>query len=165
MDSSQRLSLPFIVPGQAQKELFHNEALQILDTLVAATVEEPSRNDPPDPPVVGTCFLVGTAPTGDWSGKENAIASFTAAGWRFIDPVEGMQVWIKSGSLFAGYNSGLWQVGLIYASKLLINGTQVVGPQATSITDPTGGTTADIEARSAISSILSALRQHGLISS
>ncbi len=41
MNASQRLALPFILPGQAQKELFHNEALQTLDLVVAAAVEEP----------------------------------------------------------------------------------------------------------------------------
>ncbi len=39
MSATPRLSLPFIVPGQAQKELFHNEALQLLDVLVAGAVE------------------------------------------------------------------------------------------------------------------------------
>jgi len=41
MESSQRLSLPFISPGQAQKELYVNESLQILDFVTAASVEEP----------------------------------------------------------------------------------------------------------------------------
>lgn len=165
MDSSQRLSLPFISPGQAQKELYHNEALQILDSLVAAAVEEPPRNDPPNPATAATCFLVGTAPTGDWSGNANAIATYTAAGWRFAAPVEGMEVWIKSTSLSATYCGGMWQIGLIYGSKVLINGIQVVGSQVPAIADPSGGTTTDSEARSAISSVLAALRQHGLISS
>lgn len=165
MDSTQRLSLPFIVPGQAQKELYHNEALQMLDTIVAAAVEQPPGNDPPNPPVVATSFIVGTSPTGDWSGNANAIATYTSAGWRFAAPVEGMVVWIRSASLFANYEGGTWQIGTLYGVKVLINGVQVVGPQAAAIVDPTGGTTADTEARSAISSILAALRQHGLIAS
>lgn len=165
MDSSQRLSLPFVSPGQAQKELYHNEALQILDFLVATAVEEPPRNDPPDPATAGTCFIVGTSPTGNWSGNANAIAAYTSAGWRFAAPVEGMVAWIKSVSLFANYAGGAWQVGTVWGSKLVIGGNQVVGPQAAAIVDPAGGSTVDAEARLAVSSILTALRQHGLISS
>jgi hypothetical protein len=165
MESSARLSLPFISPGQAQKELFHNEALQILDSVIAAAVEEPPRNDPPDPPVVGTCFLVGPSPTGDWAPNANALASYTAAGWRFAAPLDGMQVWIKSSSVSAIYAAGAWQVGTLFGSKVVVGGAQVVGAQASSIADPAGGATIDSEARTAISSILAALRQHGLISS
>lgn len=165
MDSSQRLSLPFIIPGQAQKELYVNEALQILDSVTAAAVEEPPRNDPPDPPTVGTCFLVGTSPSGDWSGNANALATYTAAGWRFVAPVEGMQTWVKSASVSAIYDGGMWQIGTLYGSRVVIGGAQVVGAQAPSIADPSGGVTTDSEARAAISSILTALRQHGLISS
>jgi hypothetical protein len=109
--------------------------------------------------------LVGTAPTGDWTGNANAIATFTTAGWRFAAAVEGMQVWVISATLPAVYNGAQWQIGVLYGSRLLINGTQVVSSQAAPISDPAGGTTTDAEARSAISSILAALRQHGLISS
>ena len=50
MNSTDRLSLPLLIAGQAQKELFHNEALQTLDTLVAAAVEDAPANDPPQSP-------------------------------------------------------------------------------------------------------------------
>jgi hypothetical protein len=165
MDSSPRLSLPFLSPGQAQKELYHNESLQILDSLIAAAVEEPPRNDPPDPPITGTCFLVGLSPTGDWIGHACALATYTAAGWRFAAPTEGMEAWVKSASVSAIFIQGGWQVGTLFGSKVMIDGIQVVGPQASSIADSTGGTTVDSEARAVISSILTALRQHGLISS
>jgi len=38
-----------------------------------------------------------------------------------------------------------------------------VGARAAAIDSPAGGTVVDLEARSAISAILSAMRQHGLI--
>jgi hypothetical protein len=140
-------------------------ALQILDSVIAAAAEEPPRNDPPNPPVVGTCFLAGPSPTGDWASNANALASYTAAGWRFASPLDGMQVWIKSSSVSAIYAAGAWQVGTLFGSKVVVGGAQVVGAQASSIADPAGGATIDSEARTAISSILAALRQHGLISS
>lgn len=44
-----------------------------------------------------------------------------------------------------------------------VDGVKVVGAQEGAITDPTGGSTIDSQARTAIGSILSALRAHGLI--
>ena len=44
-----------------------------------------------------------------------------------------------------------------------VDGTKVVGARGAAITDPTGGSTIDSQARTAIGSILSALRAHGLI--
>jgi hypothetical protein len=44
-----------------------------------------------------------------------------------------------------------------------VDGVKVVGAQGGPITDPTGGATIDSQARTAIGSILSALRAHGLI--
>lgn len=163
MDSTDRLGLPMISPGQAQKELFHNEALQLLDALVAGAVEEPATDPPPVSPAIGECYIVGDAPSGVWSGHAQAIASFSSGGWRFINPVEGMAVYVRSTQLTAVYNAGAWDYGTVRGALLSIDGTQVVGSQAVAIESPAGGSTVDSEARVAISEILAALRQHGLI--
>jgi hypothetical protein len=76
-----------------------------------------------------------------------------------------MDAWVKSASVPATFAQGAWQVGTLFGSKVMISGTQVIGPQASSIADPAGGTTVDSEARATISSILTVLRQHGLIAS
>ena len=36
METTNRLGLPLLIPGQSQKETVHNEALLALDTLVGA---------------------------------------------------------------------------------------------------------------------------------
>jgi len=76
-----------------------------------------------------------------------------------------MEAWVRSESVFAIYTQGTWEIGTVFGSRVLIGDTQVIGPQASPISDPSGGTVTDSEARAAISSILAALRQHGLISS
>jgi len=45
---------------------------------------------------------------------------------------------------------------------LMVGGTQVVGARQAAITSPTGGTTTDTQARTAINSIILTLRTHGL---
>lgn len=162
---SPRLAMPFIAPGQAQKELLHNEALQVLDAVVAAAVEELPRADPPASPLEGDTYIVGDSPSGAWAGQAGKLANFTAGGWRLIAPPPGMTVFIKSTATLAVHNGGTWEIGALRGSRLLVDGVQVIGPQTTAITDPSGGSTVDAEARSTIAAILAALRQHGLISS
>lgn len=164
MDRTDRLSLPLIMPGQAQKELFHNEALLALDTIVAGVVEGPSRNDPPATAIVGQCFIIGGSPSGDWSGFPDHLATFTSAGWRFIAPTIGLTLLDKSTETYATYGSSGWQTGQIRGSSVLIGGNQVVGPRADPIAAPQGGQTVDVEARACTAAILAVLRQHGLIS-
>ena len=139
-------------------------ALQRLDIAVAACVEGPPADDPPSAPQPGAAYLVGDAPTGTWTGHAGNLAGFGIAGWRFIAPTIGMSVFDKSSQSVAIYSDAGWEVGKIRAASLIIDGVQVVGPRAGSVADPSGGPTVDAEARVAITGILAALRQHGLIS-
>lgn len=158
-----RLSLPFIMPGQAQKEMSHNEALQILDTLVAASVAGVPTNNPPSSPVVGSQYLVGSLPTAAWVGKANALASWTEGGWRFFAPKEGQEVTETGSRMRFVFDGSTWILGEVKASSIHIQGKKVIGVRQADVPAPTGGAVIDPEARSAISALLTALRVHGLI--
>lgn len=56
-----------------------------------------------------------------------------------------------------------YRVNIDTADGLRVQGTQVVGAQGATISDPTGGTVQDSEARTAISTIIDRLQAHGLI--
>ena len=165
MSATPRLALPMLSAGQAQKELTHNEALQTLDALVAAGVEEGPRAAPPPSPTVGACYIVSTTPSGAWAGKPQHLACYTSGGWRLLPPTEGMNVYVTSSSIWATYRSGGWETGTVRGTTLVLGGQQVVGGRIAAIPSATGGTTIDAEARSTIDQILAALRQHGLIES
>ena len=147
MSVTPRFGLPMLAAGQAQKEFLHNEAVQALETLVAPTVEEPPLASPPSSPMVGSCYIVAASPTGAWAGKPECLASFTGGGWRFVTPTDGLTAYVRSTGTRAIYRAGDWE---------MVAGT---------IASPSGGATVDAEARSAISQILEALRQHGFIAS
>lgn len=165
MSGTPRLALPFLSPGQAQKEFTHNEALQTLDFLIAGAVEEAPRPDPPATPTVGACYIVGDSATGAWAGKSQAVAGYSTGGWRFIAPLEGMSAYVKASGVWANYRSGAWELGTLRGSSIIVDGQQVVGARTSAITSATGGTIVDNEGRAVIDQILVALRTHGLIES
>jgi hypothetical protein len=71
-EASARLALPFIVPGQAQKELYHNEALARIDAALHAAVEAGPMVDPPAESEEGQCWIVAPGAGGAWSGQAMA---------------------------------------------------------------------------------------------
>lgn len=162
-ETTARLALPLLQPGQAQKELYHNEALALLDLAVHATVEAVGVDTPPVEPGLGACWIVGSAADGPWTGHINAIAGWTSGGWRFVPPHDGMTVWSRADAQAIRFDAGRWQSGVLSGASLKIEGKQVVGARRAAIDDPAGGPTVDAGARMAIDAILSALREHGLI--
>jgi hypothetical protein len=163
MSATPRLALPFIVPGQAQKELFHNEALQVLDAVVSAAVEGLPLATPPVSPAVGSCHIVGASPNGAWSGQAGKLAAFTSGGWRFVAPFDGLEATVRISGSTAVYRNGAWEIGKLRGSEVAVDGLKVVGAREPAIAAPAGGSTIDLEARAAIGAILAAMRDHGLI--
>ena len=157
-----RLALPLLQPGQAQKEMSHNDALARLDLAAQAAVTACGTDDPPDDPESGQSWIVGDTPTGDWAGHAGEIAGWTPGGWRFLAPIEGMRAWVAENQGFALFSDGGWTVGQCYG-RLIVEGRQVVGPRAAAIDDPAGGATVDSEVRATLAELLAALRVHGLI--
>lgn len=154
-----------IRPGQAQKELSHNEALVVVDMLMQACAIAMGINSPPTIPQIGQSWIVGTAPTDDWAEKAGYLAGWSDAGWRFVQPFEGMTVWVAREALYARFSAGNWRLGEVCAARLVINGQPVVGARGPAIVDPAGGSLIDTQARAAIIMVLATLRSHGLIDS
>jgi len=163
-DITSRLALPLLEAGQAQKEIYHNEALVRLDLLVQAAAEAMNLNEAPADPDPGQCWILGAAPEGEWSGHASEIAGWTEGGWRFVAPREGMRLWLNDNAGHAVFRDGQWHSGEAHG-RLVVDGQQVVGAQMPQIAEPEGGTVVDAPARAAISAVIVALRAHGLIHS
>ncbi len=93
-DGTARLKLPTIRPGQAQKETSQNEALTLSDVLVQAAISL-GTTVPPSAPVAGQNWVIGSTPSGAWAGQAGRLAGWTDGGWRFVEPTEGMMVWLN----------------------------------------------------------------------
>lgn len=139
---SLRHDLPYLFAGQAQKEGYVNEAFARIDTLLHMAVEG-TANSPPAVPVEGECWLVGSAPSGDWIGHSGLIAALNSGNWLFFSPRDGMRVLNRATGQEMRFVGG-WQV-----------------PARPDL--PTGGQTVDAQARSAIAAIVDCLTGAGLL--
>jgi hypothetical protein len=161
-EATPRFDLPFILPGQAQKEIFHNEALTRIDALLHGAVEG-LRANPPESHAAASCWIVESPASGAWAGQETKLAFWTGGGWRFIAPREATQVWNLADRLPWRWTSGAWAPAEARTARLVVGDLQVVGARQPGVPSPSGGTTIDAEARAALDLIIVALKSHGLI--
>ena len=139
-------------------------ALALLDLLVGGAIEAGPIAAPPPSPAAGALYLVAASgATGAFAGNEARLAGWTAGGWRFIAPVEGMRLTVRSTGVDLHYWNGQWTSGSVRAEELVIGGIRVVGSAAAAIANPSAGTVIDVEGRACLAQILSALRSHGLV--
>ena len=160
---SPRLAVPYILAAQSQKEVTHNDGLNVLDALVQAVVEDRDLAAPPGAPAEGQVWIVAAGATGDWAGHDGALAQFIGGAWKFHQPFEGLTAWLADEDVVARYDGAAWMAGVVAATEIAIGGQKVVGAQEAAISDAAGGATVDAEARAAVNAVLSALRNHGLI--
>jgi hypothetical protein len=109
-DQSPILSIPFILPAQAQKHVTHNEAVRLLDVLVQLVVQDRDRTEAPSTLVDGLRHIVGPGAVGDWAGKDGQIAVAEDGGWTFIPAQRGWQAHVLAESQMAVFDGLAWVV-------------------------------------------------------
>lgn len=140
--SSPRLGLPLLFSGQAQKEVYVNEALSLVDAMAHCTIEG-SATTPPASPTNGNNWLVASTATGDWAGQDGKIACWQSGNWLFVAPFDGLRVFNRSTHQFAYYSGG-WKIPV-------------------AVIAPSDGTTIDTQARSTLANLISALQTAGIL--
>lgn len=163
MLETDRLGLPLLAAGQAQKEITHNEALGLIDLIAQTVVESADLSTPPTAPEAGQCWAVAAGAAGDWAGREGAIAGWTTAGWLFLMPGAGWRAWARDRGGMIRFDGAAWADEAVRADGFYLAGERVLAARQGAIAAPSGGATQDAEGRSAIAAILAALRAHGLI--
>ena len=129
-ETTARYALPLLVPGQAQKEFFHNEALARIDAVLCAAIEDAGLPQPPADPAAGQSWIVGPGATGAWAGHEDALANWTPAGWRLVAPVEGMRVWNRAAGYEMRRSAGAWTAGEIACTGVRVGGVRRLSDRA-----------------------------------
>jgi len=91
MDLTARMSLPFLLPNQAQKHVTFNEALSRLDLLVQPVIA--SRTVPVEPPspTDGEMWALPAGATGtNWASQSaGTLAAWQDGAWVFVQPAPG----------------------------------------------------------------------------
>ncbi len=108
MDETHLLKLPYILAAQSQKHVTHNEALRALDALVHLAVESMDLNAPPGSPSEGERHIVGSSPSGAWSGHTGDIAAYQDGAWAFYPPVAGWRTWVADEDALYVFNGAGW---------------------------------------------------------
>ena len=107
-DTSAILSLPYMLPAQAQKHVTHNEALLRLDILAQLSLAGIGTVTPPAVPAAGETHVAGTGAEGAWAGHDGEIASFDGSAWVFVTPGEGWRAWDVGSGLLHVHAGGAW---------------------------------------------------------
>lgn len=107
-DSSANLSLPYLMPSQAQKHVTHNEALAVLDTVVQLAVVDRDRSVPPETPTPGLRHIVAADATGAWAGQAGNVAAWDGTAWRFLAPQPGWRAWVLIEAVDLIWRDGGW---------------------------------------------------------
>ncbi|BDI59643.1 DUF2793 domain-containing protein [Qipengyuania nanhaisediminis] len=142
--TTARLNLPLLFAGQAQKEFFVNQSLELIDALMQPVITA-SLAAPPADPAPGSIYRITATANGEWAGKEDDLAVRIGGAWNYVTPYAGMTaVDAQSGAILC-FDSG-WQA-------------PHEPPQAT------GGSVIDTEARQMLTELVDALRTAGIFAS
>jgi hypothetical protein len=108
-DNSPLLSLPYLLPSQAQKHVTHNQALDLLDFLVQPVAEAVDALVPPDAPEEGRLWALGAPAEGAWQGQDLTLASWRNGAWLHLMPQPGWTVFSRADNALLSYDGGGWQ--------------------------------------------------------
>lgn len=111
-DDTPLLSLPLILPAQAQKHVTHNEALRLLDLIVQLAVIDRTRTAPPALPTEGDRHIVASPATGLWEGQDGKIAAFWGGAWAFLTPQAGWLARVIDEDATLAHSGGAWVAAL-----------------------------------------------------
>jgi hypothetical protein len=103
-----RLSLPYLVQGQAQKEVTHNDALNALDALVNLYVLDRDLTAPPESPQDGDTYIVAASATGAWAAQDGKIAFCLDGAWRFYVPIKGLVAYVADEETLVVQTGAAW---------------------------------------------------------
>ena len=109
MVDTANLALPLLAAAQSQKHVTHNEALLRLDALIQIAVLAMAQNAPPAAPNAGDRYIIGAAPSADFSGQAGRIASYDGSAWRFLAPKAGWVIFNVTDSLIYAYDGTNWR--------------------------------------------------------
>lgn len=106
MTSTVNNAIPYVPENTIDPAAGLNISLNTIDALLQCRVISIGENDPPLIKTDGDRYIVGSAPTGDWSADANRLAVWLDGAWDFYD------AWIvlnaSDNRLYKKNDSGAW---------------------------------------------------------
>lgn len=85
MPNTVNNAIPFVPENTIDPAAGLNLSLNTVDALLQVLVQTVGANSAPGSPPNGSRYIVGTIPTGAWSGQANRLARYVDSGWQFFD--------------------------------------------------------------------------------
>ena len=107
------LNLPIAPGGATDLSLAFNEAMQILEAFTPLVVQDKDLSSPPATVAgdAGNRWIIGAAPTGDWSGHAGKIALCTAADvWQILTPPEHVVAYVVDEDAEYRFDGAVWNL-------------------------------------------------------
>ncbi|MCH8491390.1 MAG: DUF2793 domain-containing protein [Oceanicaulis sp.] len=110
-DATPRLSLPWLMPAQAQKHVTVNESLGRLDALVHARALSASETVQPADPAPGDAYILPEDAVGeDWAQFDaGALVWFQDGAWRGAAPRAGLIVYVADANALSVHDGTQWR--------------------------------------------------------
>lgn len=108
MATTPKLALPYIAESQSQKEVTHNEALNIADLMLSRSVLDKDLGTPPTSPADGDAYIIPTGATGVWSGRTGQIAQRIGGAWKYYVPAAGWLFFVADEDAYYAFRAGAW---------------------------------------------------------
>ena len=99
--------LPYQDANTLQTDVLQNEQLNYFAAWSNAVVQTVGDNSPPGSPTDGQRYVIGTSPSGAWSGKAKYLAVYRG-GWQFYAPYSGARVTNLGDSKIYTYSASAW---------------------------------------------------------
>jgi hypothetical protein len=109
MTTSPELGITELGSTQVERSVTVNETTATLESGAKLfTAKSIGDNTPAVSPASGDQYVLGSSPTGVWTGKAKYVAKFYNSAWIFIPPIEGMLAYAQDDDAYYFYNGSAW---------------------------------------------------------
>jgi hypothetical protein len=144
---SANFNFTYLLNNQINKEASLNRDLDLIDALLAPVVGEVLKNthlfnSPPSTPLLNRTYLIGSSPSGVFSGFSGGFGVFTSAGWVLYTSVTSLVFHDSNGHVIK-WSGGTWITGSTGSASLPLFGN-VVSASSTLLSDYVVGHSIDV---------------------
>lgn len=108
-NQTTNFSLRFLNQNQISKDIIVNENINVIDNLMFIKAID-YTNNPPANPSESDVYLVGSSPSGKWTGANLKIAIFSNGSWTFITPARNTCCYVIYHYTFYLHDGYGWKV-------------------------------------------------------